>query len=494
MVKRIVAIILTISIMCTLSAGCQSDDKATDSNKEDTAEKLEYKPDPVTLVVYTTFMSRDYLAKVRELEGIIRDTLNIHFDIRFVPGLGDEIHERREAVIKFLQSGTEFDLLYAEARWRYPYIDRTCNNSELIDLGRFMDLTDLLPQYAPKYYSRFSQEDLQAISYNGRIYNIPELTFESQRPCVFAWRSMIEKYDIKDIRTFEDFENYMELVKEKEKDYYPFYGLHFFPDIQMFVEPYGYVMLFGNIVYRRDDPEMKLVPWEQTDAFREAIKTIGRWREKKYDWGKSIEYNKSEFSKKYTSRLDHGVPEIIPKSWDKELEIPNDEWIMFQLYPYGIISRVIPARRIFISKNSKKAEIILKLIEWIHESQENFDKGSVKEYHSWNVIGPSNFYYERYDENKVYYLFDKEGYVDAVTRNSSYPPHSGYNPPARLIEKITERCSDFDTFFQEYSFKHITNSESAVKEFIQMQKDKGVDNLVKELQEDLDAWRLSQSG
>ncbi len=478
MIRKITSLILTISLLCTFSAGCQRDDKVTD-NKEETPEKLVYRPDPVTIVVYTTSISEEFLDKVNDLEDRIRDTLNIHFDIRVVPNLGNDPNGRRKAVKKFLESGTEFDLLVAEVPAIDLYLDRTYNNADLIAMGHFMDITDLLPLYAPKYYSQFSPGDLQAISYNGRIYNIPELTFELQRPCVLAWQSMIEKYSIEDIKTFEDYVNYMELIKEKEKDYLPCLIIKYL-DTQMFIELSGYVMLCGNIVYRRDDPEMKLIPWEQTGAFKEAISTIGRWKAKGYDfWSSSIP------DKSFTSLFMPQIPLKAEKN-NKFFVLPNEKWTLHQLYLDNMLSRIIPDRRIFISKNSKKAERILRFIEWLNESQENYDLGS--------VIGPNNFYYERYDENNYHYFFDREGYINAVTRNSTYPPHSGYNPPVRLIEKMAERCADFDAFFMEYDLNNILISDEAIAEFIQEQKNKGIDALVKELQEDLDAWRLKQSG
>ncbi len=283
----------------------------------------------------------------------------------------------------------------------------------------------------------------------------------------------MEKYGIKDIKTFEDFENYMELIKEKESNYFPCYMFSFF-DSQMFIEIFGYVPLCGNIVYRRDDPEMKLIPWEQTDAFKMAVNTIRSWLEKKYDLFSSETSGKEQAS-------------VFCPLWFYDREAPQgDEWVLCQLYPDNIISRIIPRRRVFISRNSKNAERILRLIEWMNESQENYDLGI--------YVGASNYYYYKYND-KADYIFEKEEYIEAVTRNSPYPPHSGYNPPVRLMEKIAERCDDYDAVLDlnTRTSKEFMSPE-AVEQFIRQQKDKGVDVLVKELQEDLDAWRRRQSG
>ncbi len=173
--RRITALVLAISLLCILPAGCQGDDKAAD-NMEESTERLVQRPDPVTVVVYQTYLSKESLNKVKDLEDRIRDILNIHFDIRFVPNLGKTEDERIAAIKKFLESGTEFDLLILNSVQDYlidHYFSKTCNSAEFIATGKFMDITDLLPLYAPRYYSLFSPEDLQAISYNGRIYNIP---------------------------------------------------------------------------------------------------------------------------------------------------------------------------------------------------------------------------------------------------------------------------------------------------------------------------------
>ncbi len=55
MMKGTTAIILNIFLLCTLSAGCQRD------NKEETPEEVEYKPDPATIVVYVPDTADEFI-------------------------------------------------------------------------------------------------------------------------------------------------------------------------------------------------------------------------------------------------------------------------------------------------------------------------------------------------------------------------------------------------------------------------------------------------
>ncbi len=132
--------------------------------------------------------------------------------------------------------------------------------------GLIMDLTNLLPQYAPNYFKMLSESDLESVTYNGRIMGIPAHWPGRSRYCVVARKSLVDKYNIKSLSNFQELEDFLRIVKENEPDYVPM----FYPGIEKkWYEISGYVSLDDTsmIVYKVGDPEMKLIPWEETPEF-----------------------------------------------------------------------------------------------------------------------------------------------------------------------------------------------------------------------------------
>ncbi len=496
MAKRITSLILCIFLLCAFSAGCRSSDKERDN--EEASEKLVHRPDPVTLVCYYPSLDENKKA-IQKVAGMIedmtRDILNVKFDLRPI-NLPLEPEAMVREAKKFLESGTYFDLiiLYGGPDWyKYVYYHK---------LGMyFLDITEYFPAYAPTYYSRFDEGDLAKISFNGRLYSIPSYSPYSKRLCAVVRKSLVEKYNLDPIRTLEDYEEFLRIVKEKEKDFIPT-NLSPTMEIASLAYMYDYVICEGYMAYRWDDPEMKLVPWEQTDAFREMTSIFKDWYEKGYTRNYVRDENDDRGEASFLIMMEFSE---LHESWYRKLDSSDDAWVIYPLHEEKRAERDISGKQMYINKESKNVERIFKFLEWMQSSQENYDlltygiegedyrlvDGAIEKLKLADTLFPSRVSNIEYERNSAKALgkqvpLSKESYLERVFKNTEYPPHSGFVPSEKLIERIVKR--DYD-FMKENTQLIFGNFD--IDSFIEAQIDSGVNEMRDEMQRELDQWRTA---
>ncbi len=95
-----------------------------------------------------------------------------------------------------LSSGQPVDLVYA-SNWLNFY--------ENAQRGAFMELNELIQKYAPISYSNMTEEEIEDVSYDGKIYAIPSdyTNYSAFGPIVR--KDYLEKYGVESIDSFEDY-------------------------------------------------------------------------------------------------------------------------------------------------------------------------------------------------------------------------------------------------------------------------------------------------
>jgi len=92
----------------------------------------------------------------------------------------------------------------------------------------------------------------------------------------------MKKYNIPEIKNYSDYEYYLKTVKSNETDVVP--GIIYDKSIGLFAEANGYVVLDKNLslVYKWNDSDMKIIPWEQTLEFKNLTNIVINWFNKGY--------------------------------------------------------------------------------------------------------------------------------------------------------------------------------------------------------------------
>lgn len=117
----------------------------------------------------------------------------------------------KEKMPTLINSGDYFDICFT-ANW-------TTNYTQFAGRGAFMDIKELLPQYAKETWEFIPQELWTAASIDGAIYGVPSYKEMGWQSGFFVNSDMAEEYgiDLSAVKTLEDYTEVLKTVKEKSE-------------------------------------------------------------------------------------------------------------------------------------------------------------------------------------------------------------------------------------------------------------------------------------
>ncbi len=203
--KRFLALLLAVAMVFSLTA-C--------------GKKAEEKGEPDHLIFYMVGAAQPDMDKVMEkVNEMLVEDINATLEVRFV-----DWGELGAKYPMLLSSGEQVDLVFARSGWQ-----------EYASKGAFLAVEDLAKEYAPKTY-KFLKEN--SAYYDGALVNdtlfmIPPNFVEVNINGVAIRGDIREKYNLPEIKSVDDYINYLRVVKENEPsfniladavDAIPFYG------------------------------------------------------------------------------------------------------------------------------------------------------------------------------------------------------------------------------------------------------------------------------
>ncbi|HEX2944392.1 MAG TPA: extracellular solute-binding protein [Clostridia bacterium] len=379
--------------------------------------------------------------------------------------------------------------------------------------GYITDLSKLFPQGAPNYYRQFTKDDIDAIKINGKVYIIPARIPAAYSTCAIVRQDLMEKYNIPEIKSYADYEVFLKTIKENEPDMIPMNYID--TTLGLFADSYGYVRLDAalGLVYKWDDPDRKILAWEQMPAFKECLNRIKSWRDNGYlmrSVGRVQSDREMITSGKWASFIG-GLGDHFSYNTDLRAKgITEWNYKAYQLSD-GYSARLSPMENgMAISAKSANAKRVLMFIDWLESSQENYDlymygvkgkhyiekedyiepaggAGDAYSFFNWVWRNPlRNIDYER--TNMPAYKAEKSQYYDIIMEKTKYPPLNGFRPDYSTVDSInnSRRISFADMERSVYIGDY---DESKVDAYIKGQKDAGIDNLISVIQEQADQFR-----
>lgn len=340
--------------------------------------------------------------------------------------------------------------------------DSELDFTQMARKGELKDITDLIKNYAPNLYKKYPQEELDAAMVDGKLVAIPSLFPLASSNCIVAREDYLLKYYIPDIKTYDDYSNYLKVVKDNEKNVIP--GSISLNMIELFARPLGYIILDPNqwLVYRQDDPGMRICAWEQTPAYKSAVNYIVSWYKNGY---MALDNQDVLDPAKVSSCCLFGGM----KYYEKGMTFNNPDGInqrIFLLNPDKKVYRSDPIGEILgngalvFSAGSKNVERALMFLDWVQQSQENYDlfmygiegknykllsDGMIRFVDGENYNTSSYVYWPGYTTFKnIEYerIFlspaDKQKQLNFFSNNTIYMPHEGFHPDYTKLDKITE--------------------------------------------------------
>lgn len=505
----IISAVLVVVLLSVLSI------KYMNSDKNDLLSGLNYDKsakEPMKESTLTFYFEANEPKDTREILDVVekkaKNMLNIKLDFKYFPEAPEVYLNRIKTAIS---SGQPCDAFL------YIVNGSTKNLKSLADEGLIKDLTTLFPEKAPDYFNQFSKQELTAMSVNNKIYAIPGNFPSAQIRSAMVRDDLMKKYDIPDIKSYKDYEFYLKTIKEKEPDMIPMIINE--AAIGLFAEAGGYVILDykQGLVYKWDDPDMKIVAWEQTSEFREGINTILKWYNSNFilkDIGIAQIDDTVISSGKWASFISVYGSELL---YNSKLLNQKSTWKYkaYPLYPDKFTARSFPLNIVtVINAKSQNIDRVLMFINWLQSNQENYDSlmYGIKGKHytlednkiklptgikpeASNLSWPwrylfRNIKYERADAS-VDEAALKE-YNQIISTRTKYPPHTGFVPDYTSLTDITaSRNMSYNQIEQDIFQGYL--EEADIDTYIKSQKDLGVDNLVNKIQQQLDEWKTENS-
>lgn len=477
---KLLSFVLFLTIICSLVTGCDTERKI-----QDNTDAFIVKQEPVTLKFYFYSSTASPINEnskhiLDEIEKRVITSLNVKLDFQWI---SSDIYDRE--ILAKLAAGQAFDAFSIFDNIEYWDPD---NN--------LLDITKLFPENAMNYYKKFSYDELAEASYKGKLMVIPHNIRQSLRKCAAVREDLMTKYNIPDIKNLSDYEVYLKTIKDNEK---VIPGTLLSLPSNVFANSFGYEVFDYGFVFKWDDPETKLVPWEQTSAYKEVYSMMKRW----YDKGYIAPFKSSGY---WCDSLTNGSISSTIAVWPMANELKNAPGVYkFKLYPLdeNKIARRVPIiyDAIAFNKNSINYRWAIRLIDWVHSNQENYDlfmygiqgenynladnrlifNDFSKRYMGW----PGSSSFMDYDYERQ--LKGENTSSDSV---SAYVDSNAESSPLELFKSDLSSLGRRDESFTEME-RNILNNQftTSPDSFINGQKDSGIDNIAVMINKELAAWK-----
>lgn len=237
-----------------------------------------------------------------------KDQLNCDFDVQFIAG-----DDYKQKLLVKVAAGEPWDLCF-DSDWTGYYL--------MLAQEAYMDLSELLPEYAPDLYAAYEKTGALAAATdaNGRVTALPWTMTMNNRP-FFQWRGdLAEKAGIEvDASTIQTTEDVLELCRKLKAAYPDKYILEN-SDLNAFLVKYDLCDIGHALCIDLNDPDCKVIPVEETAAYRERAELAKTMQDEGIIWGDVL-----------VDKLDHndlinqGI--LITKWGTHEFSTQNRAWV-----------------------------------------------------------------------------------------------------------------------------------------------------------------------
>jgi putative aldouronate transport system substrate-binding protein len=438
-----------------------------------------------------------------------KDKLNAKFEINFVP-----FSDYQNKLTMMAASGDNYDAAFT-ADW-FGY-------ANFVNKGAFKDLTELMPKYAPDLYKYYKDNNmLSSASVNGKIMAAPWTELKTSKPIFIYRKDIADKLNVQpgDLSTIEGIDSFLTSIAKAKPDMTVFdmamRGAA--GDIVTLLHPKYELwdMGFSNLYMDLNDPNKKVIPLEQTPMFKEAVKLSKKW----YDNGiisknaladkenKPFETGKV-FSGKNTVGALYGKTLFTEKTAVKAA---------VEVYPNKKFARDSQMNNaIVINKNAANPERMLMFLNLITTDRDVYDmfmygikdktytldaRGEVgfapgddpskPLWQNWNNWGFYRADFARPSE--ITSVEDMQKTKQFVQRpNIVVSPIAGFTPSPDAIKTELAKRDQLSNEQGKLLLSGIIKGDidTAINDYIQKQKDAGIDKIIAEVQRQVDEYSKS---
>ncbi|TFE28600.1 extracellular solute-binding protein [Cohnella luojiensis] len=289
---RFFAIVLALTLFTALISACSKENKpaaeskaAESSGSETTPAESSSASDPakpdiskkVELVWYLLGDSHaDSPKVVEEWNKMLEKDLNTTVKLNFTTWT-----EWATKYNLLLTTGEKVDMIFASS-WAdyFKYAKQ----------GAFLDLTDLLPTYAPQTWSTVPEQDWSEAKVDGKIFAVPA-TYPEFTPNGIVYREDWRKeLNLPEVKDLDSIEAYMDGVKKSKSGVTPIGGSAWNEVSTLFKAITGFEAIGGDgnsvVVAKSYDNPRDIVAYPFTTEFADYAKRMKTWASKGF-WSSS---------------------------------------------------------------------------------------------------------------------------------------------------------------------------------------------------------------
>ncbi|MGG5461596.1 ABC transporter substrate-binding protein [Clostridium sp. B9] len=476
--KKLMALIL--GGMMTTSAvltGCGSDKGAAEGG---TASE-----EPVNLVWYTIGDApADNEVVEEEVNKYLKDKINVTVDIKHV-SFGD--YTQKMNVLA--NSGEPYDIAFT-CSWAFPYLENARK-------GAFLELNDLIDEKGSDMKKVIDERLWKGAEVDGKIYAVPNQKEIAGAPMWVFDKELVEKYDIpyQDIHSVEDLEPYLEIIKEKEPDFVPFYtqGDSIPLEFDEIMRPLG--------VFYNDDT-LTVQNMYETEEMKAMMAKLREYYEKGYINQDAAVNNMQNEVKRFVWKAD-GQP-YAENGWGQSL---GREVVTSSIIPAYVTNNSTTGAMTAISTTSEHPEKAMELINLVNTDSE---------LRNMLMFGIEGTHYEKVSDNQIKrdpngpYNVTSWGYgnlfdtyvldTDPVDKWDAFEDFNKAAETSQILgfkfntEKVSTQISAVNNALQEFEKSLYTGSVDPVEGLEKLNKklyDSGLEDIKVEMQKQLDEWKAN---
>ena len=144
------------------------------------------------------------------LNEILREKLNAELEVTWIEWNNYDTKYQMELV-----SGTPYDLIFSTSTW--------LNLWENAEKGAFMDISELIPVYAPQLYADTTEEEWAGCTYKGEIVALPEHRHWQLSTPVFVYRlDWAKEFGLDCVNSIETLEKYCDGILANKPGVIPY--------------------------------------------------------------------------------------------------------------------------------------------------------------------------------------------------------------------------------------------------------------------------------
>lgn len=391
-VRRQLVLLLAMAMIAVLFAGCsgKSNNSSSSSGSSNTPEQSQAAA-PESSEAAEPSDSAPAIDTSKQVE------LSMYLVGEMPSGFETMNAELNKMLLRDINATIKFNFLtWGEYEQKYPLILSTGEPFDLIysaswiqfgnqaQKGGFMALDDLLPKYAPKLDAELTQVAKDQSKVNGKIYMIPSTDVGVNGDGVMVRGDLMKKFNIPDIKTYDDLEFYYDTIKKNVPGLLPLNlagNRAEIAGLTAMIKPENTLWGGGfglglNILGDENNPTdiFNLYFTPEYEAYAKKMKT---WADKGY-WSKSVLSNKVGAGDAFKNGTSAAAGSNLGDANAKYLSIMQEhpEWEP-RFYPMNpdkpVFKDVYTGNGVSIGANSPNPERAIMFIELANTREEYHD-------------------------------------------------------------------------------------------------------------------------